>query len=127
MWQVAYNPSVVLVLSSGGKVSNSGFKRRRYTNSSAAAGRHGHGKWQSYSRIEAGDIALSADGRILSAVKRAGLFCNLGKFLQTSHSLLGSVLRYGFKTSSGMVPFVEQVLLYKLYTTTAGFKAVMRR
>ena len=45
----------------------------------------------------------------------------------TSHSLLVSVLRYGFKTSSGMVPFEEQVLLYKLYPNTAGFKAVMRR
>ena len=195
MCQVEYYLYVFVVPSSGGNVSSSEFKRRRYTNSSATAGKQGHGKWQWYSRIEAGDIALSADGRILSAAKRVGLFywlklhtlflgflkycmhfdclwfvtlrsnqqcCppafryfhlvlitpkpflnhqeiplagklsnvdseNLGKFLQTSHSLLGSVLRYGFKTSSGMVPFVGHVLLYKLYPTSAGFKAVMRR
>ena len=51
----------------------------------------------------------------------------LGKFLHRSHSLLGIELRYGLKTSSGMVPFVVQARKYKLYTTTPGFKAVMRR
>ena len=66
MWQVTYNHSVVVVLSSGGNVS-----------SSATDGRQVHGKYQWYSRREAGDIALSADGRILSAVKRAGLFYRL--------------------------------------------------
>ena len=45
-------------------------------------------------------------------------------FLHRSHSLLGSVFRYGFKTSSGMVPFVEQARMYKLYSSSAGFKAV---
>ena len=52
---------------------------------------------------------------------------NLEFCFHSSHLLLGSVLRYGFKTSSGMVPFVEQARMYKLYPTTAGFKAVMRR
>ena len=47
---------------------------------------------------------------------------NLEKFLHSSHSLLGSVLRYGFKTNSGMVAFVEQVLLYKLYLPLLGLK-----
>ena len=63
--------------SSVGNVSNSGFKRRRFTNSSATDGRQVHGKYQWYSRREAGDIVLSADGLILSAVKRAGLFYRL--------------------------------------------------
>ena len=77
MWQVTYNHSVDVVPSSGGKVSSSGFKRRRYTNSSATDGRQVHEKYQWYSRREAGDIVLSADGLILSAVKRAGLFYRL--------------------------------------------------
>ena len=77
MWQVTYNHSVVVVPSSGGNVSSSGFKRRRYTNSSATDGSQVHGKYQWYSRREAGGIALSADGRIFSAVKRAGLFYRL--------------------------------------------------
>ena len=77
MWQVTYNHSVVVVPSSGGNVSSSGFKRRRYTYSSDTDGRQVHGKYQWYSRREAGDIALSADGLILSAVKRAGLFYRL--------------------------------------------------
>ena len=69
MWQVTYNPSMVVVSSSGGNVSSSGFKRRRYTNSSATDGRQVHGKYQWYSRIEAGGISLSVDGRILSGVQ----------------------------------------------------------
>ena len=70
MWKVTYNPSVVVVASSGGNVSSSGFKRRGYTNSSATAG--SQVPW--YSRREAGGIALLADVRILPAVTRAGLF-----------------------------------------------------
>ena len=42
--QVTYNPSVVVVPSSGGNVSSSGFKMRRYTESSATAGIQVHGK-----------------------------------------------------------------------------------
>ena len=41
---LAYNPSVVVVPSSGSNISSSGFKGRRYTNSSATAGRQVHGK-----------------------------------------------------------------------------------
>ena len=77
MWQVTYNPSVGVVYSSGGNVSSSGFKRRRYTNSSATDGRQVHGNYQWFSRREAGGIALSVDGRILSAVKKAGLLYRL--------------------------------------------------
>ena len=77
MWQVTYNHSVDEVPSSGGKVSSSGFKRRRYTNSSATDGRQVYEKYQWYSRREAGGIALPADERILSGVKRAGLFYRL--------------------------------------------------
>ena len=68
---------MVVVPRSGGNVSSSGFKRRRYTNLSSIYGRQVHGKYQSYSRREAGGIVPSADGRILSAVKRAGLFYRL--------------------------------------------------
>ena len=77
MWQVIHKPSVVVVPSTDGIVSNWGFERRRYTNSSATAGRQVHGKYQWYSRRETGGIALFAGGRILSAVKRTGLFYRL--------------------------------------------------
>ena len=77
MWQITHNPSVVVGPGSFGNVSNSGFKRRRYMNSSATAVRQLHGKKQWYSRIKAEDIALSVYLRILSAVKRAGLFYRL--------------------------------------------------
>ena len=76
MWQVTYNPSVVMAPSSDSNVSSNGFKRRWYTNSSATAGRQVYGKQQWYSRRET-DIALSADGRILSAVTREGLIYRL--------------------------------------------------
>ena len=51
----------------------------------------------------------------------------LGNFLHRSHSVLGSVLRCGYKTSSDMIPFVEQSRMYTVYPTSAGYKAVMRR
>ena len=75
MWQVIYNPSVVVAPRSGGNVSSGGFKRRLFTNTSPTAGRKVYGN--KHSKREAGGIALSADWRILSAVKRAGLFYRL--------------------------------------------------
>ena len=81
MWQVTYNPSVVVVPSSGGNVSSSGFERRRYTNSSATAGRQVHGKWQRYTWIKVGDIAVSIVSSEESMMKLRMLFFRFTKVL----------------------------------------------
>ena len=77
---------------------------------------------------EAGGNALFAAGRILSAVKGAGLFYRLRtlffRIIKILQVLWLSLIRYPIvQTSSVEVQFVEQDEFYKLCPATAGLKA----